>query len=397
MTTASELKMLDRFQQPRILTYRDQYSEERKSNLYYPFASSKDWTTAKFLSKSKLSMALVDEYLSLDVTKDLPLSFHTARDLRSRIEMLPPGPQWKYRVVSSDHQTKDPVHLYYRDPLDCVKLLFNNPFFADKMEYAPYKLYMSAERDVRVYSEWMSSDGAWEMQKKIPVGATLCGVILSSDKTHITNICGGRVAHPLLISLANIKMDARNKAAAHDIVLEPLKQVMEKGTTMPDPLGNLRYCFTSIASYILDTPEAMLVSVVRGKTSPITMASHKQFGDPFRHPPRTAAVTKQQLQSIERLAALLKEYFAACEEFRLSGVSLPFWCDWLLASPHLFLTPEALHHWHREFWDHDVCWCRIALGDDEIDFRFSVFTTSEMESQSSSRLVGGHNEMCSDI
>ncbi|KAF8119890.1 hypothetical protein EV363DRAFT_1168896 [Boletus edulis] len=336
---------------------RDQYSEERKSNLYYPFASSKDWTTAKFLSKSKLSMALVDEYLSLDVTKDLPLSFHTARDLRSRIEMLPPGPQWKYRVVSSDHQTKDPVHLYYRDPLDCVKLLFNNPFFADKMEYAPYKLYMSAERDVRVYSEWMSSDGAWEMQKKIPVGATLCGVILSSDKTHITNICGGRVAHPLLISLANIKMDARNKAAAHgflllallpiaefvhelprmrsvldarlfhhclDIVLEPLKQAMEKGTTMPDPLGNLRYCFTPIASYILDTPEAML------------------------------------------------EYFAACEEFRLSGVSLPFWRDWLLASPHLFLTPEALHHWHREFWDHDVCWCRIALGDDEIDFRFSV-------------------------
>ncbi|KAF8547753.1 hypothetical protein OG21DRAFT_1379896, partial [Imleria badia] len=121
-----------------------------------------------------------------------------------------------------------------------------------------------------------------------------------------------------------------------------------------------------------DTPEAMLVSVVRGKTSPITMASHKQFGDPFQHPPRTAAITKQQLQSIERLVALLKEYFAACEEFRLSGVLLPFWRDWLLASPHLFLTPEALHHWHREFWDHDVCWCRIALGDDEIDFHFSV-------------------------
>jgi hypothetical protein len=144
-------------------------------------------------------------------------------------------------------------------------------------------------------------------------------------------------------------LDARLFHHCLDIVLEPLKQAMEKGTTMPDPLGNLRYCFTPIASYILDTPEAMLVSVVRGKTSPITMASHKQFGDPFQHPPRTAAITKQQLQSIERLAALLKEYFAACEEFRLSGVLLPFWRDWLLASPHLFLTPEALHHWHCEF------------------------------------------------
>ncbi|KAG6378072.1 hypothetical protein JVT61DRAFT_13754 [Boletus reticuloceps] len=145
----------------------DQYLEERKSNLYYPFASSKDWMTAKFLSKSRLSMALIDEYLSLDMTKDLTLSFHTARDLRSHIDMLPPGPQWKYRVVSSDHQTKDPVHFYYRDPLECVKLLFNNPFFADKMEYASYKLYTSIECDARVYTEWMSSDGAWELQVTI--------------------------------------------------------------------------------------------------------------------------------------------------------------------------------------------------------------------------------------
>ncbi|KAF8424247.1 hypothetical protein L210DRAFT_3615138 [Boletus edulis BED1] len=327
---------------------RDQFSEQRKSNLYYPFASSKDWMEANFLSKSRLSMALIDEYLSMDVTKDLSLSFHTAQDLRSRVEMLPSGPQWKYRIVSSDHQTKDPVHLYYRDALECVKLLFNNPFFTDKMEYVPYKLFTSAERDVRVYSEWMSSDGAWELQTKIPIGATLCGIILSSDKTHITNICGGKVAHPLLISLANIKMHARNKAAAHgflllallpipefiyeptrmrsvlearlfhrclDIVLELLKQAMKKGITMPDPLGKLRYCFTPL-------------------TSPLTMASY--------------------------------------EKFRLSGVSLPFWRDWLLASPPRFLTPEALHYWHRECWDHDVRWCRIALGDVEIDFRFSV-------------------------
>ena len=88
------------------------------------------------------------------------------------------------------------------------------------------------------------------------------------------NICGGRVVHPLLLSLANIKMRVRNKASAHgflllallpipeflhesskicsvldarlfrhclDIILQPLKDVMERGCTMPDPLGNLGY------------------------------------------------------------------------------------------------------------------------------------------------------------
>lgn len=50
---------------------KDQYSERRRSNLYYPFASSKDWEEANFLSKSRLSMALVDEYLTMDVVRGL--------------------------------------------------------------------------------------------------------------------------------------------------------------------------------------------------------------------------------------------------------------------------------------------------------------------------------------
>ena len=36
-------------------------------------------------------------------------------------------------------------------------------------------------------------------QSWIPHGATLLGTILSSDKTNITTLSGGRVAHPLLI------------------------------------------------------------------------------------------------------------------------------------------------------------------------------------------------------
>ncbi|KAG2746643.1 hypothetical protein P692DRAFT_201807031 [Suillus brevipes Sb2] len=94
---------------------------------------------------------------------------------------------------------------------------------------------------------------------------------------------GGRVAHPLLISLANIKMATRNKASSNafllaallpiaeflhpvkwmqsvlearlvhqclDIVLELLKQAARIGWMMSDSLGNLRYCFTPLALYI---------------------------------------------------------------------------------------------------------------------------------------------------
>ncbi|KAI6018727.1 hypothetical protein BKA83DRAFT_4496207 [Pisolithus microcarpus] len=246
----------------------------------------------------------------------------------------------------------------------------------------------------------MSSNGAWELQVKVsrqqaayvdyyqtqvPAGSMLCSVILSSDKMNITNVCGGKVAHPLLISLANIRMNVRNKASSHaflltalmpivefihpipricsvlearlfhaclDFILEPLKKAAQLGQMMADPLGNVRFCFTPLVAYIVDTPEACMLACIRGKTSPVTKAMYKDFGDPFCHGPRTGEETLHQLGSIHCDPDDVEAYFDV--------------------DPHRFLTPECLHHWHRMSWDHDVKWCRHALGAGELDFRFSL-------------------------
>ncbi|KAG1790414.1 uncharacterized protein HD556DRAFT_1446143 [Suillus plorans] len=383
----------------------DPYSAYRKDNLYYPFASRQDWELGSFLLCSSLSMAAIDEFLELELIKALSLSFRTAKELRGRAELLPPVPKWQYRIVSTTHPTKQPLYFYWRDPLDCIKSLFSHPLFAKEIDVTPQRVYHTVERTSRIYNEWLTGDTAWSMQSQLPDGATLLGVILSSDKTNITNMTGGRVAHPLLISLANIKMATRNKASSHaflltallpiaeflhpvkrmqsvlearlvhqclDIVLELLKQAARIGRMMSDPLGNLRYCFTPLASYIVDTPEACMLACVRGKTSPITMAMYENFGDAFQHSPRTAKMTLDQLLSISCDPLDVEGYFDACAPFRLSGVAQPFWRDWSLADPHVFFTPEPLHHWHREFYDHNVKWCLAAVGEQELDFRFSV-------------------------
>lgn len=222
---------------------------------------------------------------------------------------------------------------------------------------------------------------------------------------NITNMCGSRVAHPLLISLANIKMDVRNKGSLHaflllalmpiakfthhisrmhsvldarllhqclNIILEPLKQAARIGQMMADPIGNLQYCFTPLVSYIVDTPEACILACVRFNTSPVTTATYKDFGDLDHHQPRTAATTLSQLASIECDIGDVVEYFAACKQFQLSGVSHPFYQDWPLVQPSEFITSESLHEWHHEFWDHNVRWCTQALGAAELDFRFSI-------------------------
>ena len=226
---------------------------------------------------------------------------------------------------------------------------------------------------------------------------------------------GDRVAHPVLLSLANIHMDARMKSSNHafvliallpcpkflakdrairgalesrtihlclDIITHPLKLAARAGRMMADPLGYSRFCFTGLASYIVDTPEAATIACVAGKTSHLTMADYRKFGDSTRHEPQTASTTLAQLASLatEHPPLDLPTYLPAAKEKRLNGVHLPFWRDWCLGSsanllqsnPSQFLTPEPLHHWHKQFWDHDVKWSTRVVGADEFDFRFAT-------------------------
>lgn len=216
---------------------------------------------------------------------------------------------------------------------------------------------------------------------------------------------GARVAHPLLLGLANIRMQTRMKLSSRaflltallpipqylhstqrmrgvledrlihqclSIVLKPLMIAAEIGIMMSDPVGNVRHCYTPLAAYIVDTPEACMLACVRGKTSPFTMASYLEFGDNFRHPERTRHITLDQLAKIQVDPNDLEGYFDACAIYRLNGVHAPFWQDWPFACPSVFLTPEALHHWHKQFFDHDLQWCIEVVGAQELDFRFSI-------------------------
>lgn len=103
------------------------------------------------------------------------LSFRSAKDLRSRAELLPAGPQWYCEKFSiPGYATKKPIYLFYRNPLDCVKFLFANPIFANHIDFAPRKEWTSADRSTRVYSEWMTSQSAWDMQVRTKILSSLC-------------------------------------------------------------------------------------------------------------------------------------------------------------------------------------------------------------------------------
>ncbi|KAJ7910233.1 hypothetical protein B0H13DRAFT_2232945 [Mycena leptocephala] len=329
----------------------DKYAKDRENNVYYPFASADEWELASYIIRSNMTVAATDEFLKLRLTAKMHLSFKSAKDLRSRIEILPTGPEWKAIPWTTRYPTKNPLTLYYRDPLECLQALLSNPLVQDFIHFTPFRLWETSEKLMRIYSEWLSD--------QVPEGATILGTVLSSDKTQLTAMTGNRQAHPLLISLADIDMDFRTKACHHaflllallpiakfreknpeivgvlasrlfhailDFILQPLKKTAEIGMMMTDPLGWRRFCFTPLLMKLEETV------------------------DPWDLP----------------------AYIKKAKELGLSGVHRPFWRDWPLAEPSNFLTPEILHHWLKMFYDHLCKWCIEAVGAAEIDFRFSV-------------------------
>jgi hypothetical protein len=246
------------------------------------------------------------------------------------------------------------------------------------------------------------------MQTKVPAGATILGVIASSDKTALTTHTGGKVAHPVLLSLANINMAVRNKDSYHafllvgllpipkffvqnrkllstlyhrlihhclDILFNPLKKIAHEGALMIDPVGRVRNVYTPLVSYIADNPETQMLAGVMGMTSPVTMAGYLEFGDSVPQRRRFGSNTVEKLQLISQVAHPWDEitrFRRLCNTERLSGVNKPFFRDWALSDPTWFLTPDRLHAILKKFWDHDVKWCIAALGEFELNFRFRV-------------------------
>ncbi|KAG1883387.1 hypothetical protein F4604DRAFT_1920588 [Suillus subluteus] len=99
----------------------------------------------------------------------------------------------------------------------------------------------------------------------------------------------------------------------------------------------------------VDTPEAMMLATIGGKTSPVTMAMFKQFGDPFQHEPRAGSTTARTNNCLStnlsgRIGSLLIHHTSS-----LLKISITI---------------------HREFFDHDIKWIICAVKEAEIDFRF---------------------------
>ena len=131
---------------------------------------------------------------------------------------------------------------------------------------------------------------------------------------------------------------------------------------------------TPLVSWIADYPEQLMIACVSSKNSPISIATAEQFGNVTPLPPRTRTHTLQKIQ--EAIAACdlsnIAFFHKVCLAMKLNGVIEPFWKPWGIACPSHFLTPDALHQWHKFYFDHCLRWVINIIGGEELDRRLAA-------------------------
>lgn len=240
---------------------------------------------------------------------------------------------------------------------------------------------------------------------QLPDGATVIPVILSTDKTQLSTLSGGKTAYPVYMTIGNINKDIRRKPSYHaqalvgylpttafgdthisdtaarlarmrlfhhamGIIFEPLKLLVKAGIELTSADGAVRRGHPILSSYPSDYPEQALVTCTRyGVTCPKCDISSDDLGNGKlgRAREQTDSLRKIQLAACESSQAKTN---AKLKQHGLNDVPNPFWKDWYLADIHSAITPDILHQLYQGVIKHLVVWLRNLMGDAELDARF---------------------------
>ncbi|KAJ7752964.1 hypothetical protein B0H16DRAFT_1836111 [Mycena metata] len=379
-----------------------------------PFRDDDEWQLAKWLIKH-VGHTATEEFLKLKIISERACPSYTRKtDFFDKIDSLPGGVQWNCKTLDIDGDlpdlNKDPtgatmrcerLDLWWRDPVECVAELIGNSAFKEVMRYAPEKLFTKSEGGSEVINQMWTAEWWWEIQKRLPPGSTIAPLILSSDKTMLSNFRGDNSAWPVYLTIGNISKEKRREVSSNatvligylpipkfdcfdkntrslakyrlfhrcmGIIMESLVAAGTSGQKMVCADSLVRNVWPIFAAYVADYPEQCLIACCKENRCPICTVKPEERGDHQHHPLRDV---RESLYLMQRQQDGEKD--AQFEDAGMRAVYPPFWANLPHSDIFQSFTPDLLHQLHKGvFKDHLVKWCTEIIGKLEVDNRFKA-------------------------
>jgi hypothetical protein len=234
--------------------------------------------------------------------------------------------------------------------------------------------------------------------------ATALPLILSTDQTSLSYMCGGQKAYPVYVTFGNISKSVRRKPkkratvllgylpvdAFEDVpndderrrmkadlihrsmeaMLEPLQKASEEGVDMWCADGRLRRVYPMVAAHIADWPEQNLMSCTSEGSCPVCSTKWAGRGDGARPAP---------LRDRDETLDAIRAYFDYDNKGELKDLSLkpvwPWWAGLPDVNLAMCITPDLLHQLYQGiFKSHVVRWLQHLVGVKKLDQRFASTT-----------------------
>ncbi|KAI0282932.1 hypothetical protein BC826DRAFT_1093882 [Russula brevipes] len=331
-----------------------------------PFADKDEWEFGLWMLRT-LGRQQMDDLLKLNFIKlRTNISFHNSYTFLKKVDSIPTGPGWTCEMVGLPRGPDGVEHeaeLWSRNVNECVAALLGNVGFQDHIAYKPTKVFKDAERTERLYGEAWTADWWWETQAKLPIGATVAPVIISTDKTRLTNLSGDQTAWPMNHLPEGVHSVEIYRLFHHCMhrIFQPMEESGRHGIDVVCGDGVVRRVYPILSSYIADYPEQCLVACCMENRCPCCTVLHDERGTPLHSALRQPDSTLITLRGHGAGDPVAKQAFDA---EGLRAIYNPFWAE----LPHCTYSHASLRisctNYTREYFT-----ASLTLGELDAHFK----------------------------
>jgi hypothetical protein len=215
--------------------------DDRQSE-YEPFSNATEYALVHWFLQAKCSKGDINRFLSdprlLDIHK--LVTFETFDEMIELVHEIPYGIQndgWTTTeiTITSDIQgvLDNTYKLRFRDIQKSIEFLIGHRPFADSLAYAPIRYY-NGDNNERIYNELHTADWWWDTQLQLPTGATVIPVLLSTDKTIMTQHHGDEACWPVYMTIGNLNAATRRKQTVPGSVMLAQLPILKENTNKDD-------------------------------------------------------------------------------------------------------------------------------------------------------------------